>query len=332
MSQTALLTAPMVNPFPHQRTVFECIQLAGTQANYALITALTMQVYRFYVCFPDERAWIKALGNPDGYNELFFLHDYGAEVGVAHRFRRLLVVGNDNSYLGRLERIYILKGDRLWARFVASLIVLLALMQSLAGIINEAPIAKNQELSTMKNLLIGARVWLIGSAVCDLVITSSMIFIFDQYRRRTPWKQTDTIIKKLIFNTVETGAVTTIVAIVEAILFVLYPTNNLGQFPLNVRADMAPASLIATPYTEEIHWGQPDREQVTDLEALRTVHSTARVSIEISPEKSNSKPHGLGVLLLQLHWSAFETALEAEPHERSIITYIFSDSEPLIIF
>ncbi|KAJ7503609.1 hypothetical protein B0H11DRAFT_2355194 [Mycena galericulata] len=186
------------------------------------------------------------------------------------------------------RRIYILKGDRLWARFVASLIVLLALMQSLAGIINEAPIAKNQELSTMKNLLIGARVWLIGSAVCDIVITSSMIFILDQYRRRTPWKQTDTIIKKLIFNTVETGAVTTIVAIVEAILFVLYPTNNLGQFPasmlgplyalvlvvsLNVRADMAPASFIATPYTQEIHWGRPDPEQVTDLEALRTVHS-----------------------------------------------------------
>lgn len=43
---------------------------------------------------------------------------------------------------------------------------------------------------------------------------------------------------------------------------------------------MAPASLIATPYTEGIHWGRPDPEQVTDLEAFRAVHVTARVSTE----------------------------------------------------
>ncbi|KAF8207869.1 hypothetical protein K438DRAFT_1962138 [Mycena galopus ATCC 62051] len=204
------------------------------------------------------------------------------------------------------RRIYILKGDRLWARFVAWVIVLLALMQSLTGIINEARIANYEEVSKLKNLLTGARVWLIGSAVCDMVITSSMIFILNQYRRRTPWKQTDTIIRKLIFNTVETGAVTTIVAIVEAILFVLFPTTNLGQLPafmlgplyalmlvvsLNVRADMAPASLIATPYTEEINWGRPDPEQATDLRAVHTI--TARVSTEISPEQSDSKPRGL---------------------------------------
>ncbi|KAJ7431353.1 hypothetical protein B0H11DRAFT_859863 [Mycena galericulata] len=96
-------------------------------------------------------------------------------------------------------RIYILKGDQNLGAFCRFAIVLLVLMQSLAGIINEAPIAKNQDLSTMKNLLIGARVWLIGSAVCDIVITSSMIFILHQYRRRTPWKQTYTIIEKLIF-------------------------------------------------------------------------------------------------------------------------------------
>ncbi|KAJ6522958.1 hypothetical protein DFH09DRAFT_200119 [Mycena vulgaris] len=234
MSQTALLTAPM---------------LAGTQANWALITALTLQVYRFYVCFPDERAWTKALVY------LLYLLQLAQTAVMSHFAYAILVLrwGSSTAFVdlpwsslmspisGGLtsaivqiffaRRIYILKGDRLWARFVAWVIVLLALMQSLTGIINEARIARYEEVSKLKNLLTGARVWLIGSAVCDIVITSSMIFILKQYRRRTPWKQTDTIIRKLIFNTVETGAVTTIVAIVEAILFVLFPTTNLGQFP-----------------------------------------------------------------------------------------------------
>jgi hypothetical protein len=39
----------------------------------------------------------------------------------------------------------------------------------------------------------------------------------------TPWKKTDTIITKLIYHTVETGAVTAIVAILDMVLFLVYP-------------------------------------------------------------------------------------------------------------
>jgi hypothetical protein len=39
------------------------------------------------------------------------------------------------------------------------------------------------------------------------------------------------LITKLIFNTVETGAVTTIVATVEIVLFILFPATNLDQLP-----------------------------------------------------------------------------------------------------
>jgi len=53
----------------------------------------------------------------------------------------------------------------------------------------------------------------------------------NEYRNKTPWRKTDTLITKLIFNTVETGAVTTIVATVEIVLFILFPTTNLDQLP-----------------------------------------------------------------------------------------------------
>ncbi|KAJ7787307.1 hypothetical protein B0H14DRAFT_2629527 [Mycena olivaceomarginata] len=296
MSQTALLTGPMVNPFPHQITVFECIQLAGTQANWALITALALQV--FYSLFLLQLAQTAVMSH-------FTYAILVLKWGSSTRFRRPPVVELDVSYLRRLERIYILKGDRLWARFVAWIIVLLALMQSLAGIINEVRIANNEEVSKLKNFLTGARVWLIGSAVCDILITSSMIFIVRGFMLSfmapslTSPRVAQSVPQK---NSMEADRhLTTIVAIVEAILFVLFPKTNLGQFPafmlgplyalllvvsLNSRADMAPASLIATPYTEEINWGRPDPEQATDLEALRAVHITARVSTERTPRMS----------------------------------------------
>lgn len=51
----------------------------------------------------------------------------------------------------------------------------------------------------------------------------------NEYRRETPGTKTDTLLAKLMLITVETGAVTTIVAIVEVLLFIKFPTNNLHQ-------------------------------------------------------------------------------------------------------
>ncbi|KAJ7819546.1 hypothetical protein B0H14DRAFT_2836150, partial [Mycena olivaceomarginata] len=102
-------------------------------------------------------------------------------------------------------------------------------------------------VSELAHLTTGVKVWLIGSAVCDIVITATMIFILNEYRNKTPWKKTDTLITKLIFNTVETGAVTTIIATVGVVLFILFPATNLDQLH------------------GEIRWGRPG--DMTDQEA-----------------------------------------------------------------
>ncbi|KAF8210014.1 hypothetical protein K438DRAFT_1960241 [Mycena galopus ATCC 62051] len=103
-------------------------------------------------------------------------------------------------------------------------------MQCLAGITDVTRFAAvTTELSELEHFVTGVKVWLIGSAVCDIVITMTMTFILNDYRSKTPWKTTDTLLNKLIFNTVETGAVTTFVAIVGVVLFILFPATNLNQ-------------------------------------------------------------------------------------------------------
>jgi hypothetical protein len=88
--------------------------------------------------------------------------------------------------------------------------------------------------------------------VCDVVITVTMVIIvrpsssllpprfyvklllrtqLSEYRAATPWKGTDSLITKLIYNTVETGAVTSIVAVADVVLFITLPSTNLHQWP-----------------------------------------------------------------------------------------------------
>jgi hypothetical protein len=249
MSQFETLTAPM---------------LAGTQANWLLLGTLTLQVYKFHVCFPNERTWIKAL-----VYTIFCLEV--AQTGITSHFAySILVVGwGDPTIFGKLPwsslatpiftgitsvtvqiffawRIWNLKRDQLWARAVASLIVVLALMQSLAGIISDAIFAVTTEVAELARLVKGVKVWLYGSAVCDIVITMSMLFILTQYRRSTPWKKTDSLITKLIYNTVETGAGTSLVAIADAVLFTKFPDNNINQVPGFMLGKLYSNVLVAT--------------------------------------------------------------------------------------
>lgn len=87
--------------------------------------------------------------------------------------------------------------DPAFALTIISLLLQLALMQSLAAIISDARFAVTTEISEILKLMIGVKVrrvascrpvlarlnmnflqvWLFGSAVCDVVITVTMLII-----------------------------------------------------------------------------------------------------------------------------------------------------------
>ncbi|KAJ7173916.1 hypothetical protein C8R43DRAFT_1102489 [Mycena crocata] len=271
MSQFATLTAPMVCSVRLcQSHLSNPPQLVGTQANWALLGTLTLQVYKFHICFPHEKMAIKAL-----VYSLFLLEV--VQTGITSHFAySILVTGwGDPGVFVKLpwsslatpiftgitsavvqiffaRRIYILKGENIIYRVVAAVIVLLALMQSLAGIISDARFAVTTAVAELQNLMIGVKVWLIGAAICDVVITVTMIVILSQFRQKTPWKRTDSIITRLIYNTVETGAITTIVAIADVCLFIVYPANNLHQTPAFMLGKLYSNVLLVTLNTRAI--------------------------------------------------------------------------------
>ncbi|KAJ7474329.1 hypothetical protein FB451DRAFT_1248635 [Mycena latifolia] len=249
MSQYLLLTTPI---------------LVGTQLNWALLGTLSLQVYIFHISYPNERAWLKALVYTT------YLLDI-AQTAISSHFAFSLLCGGwgDPEALSDLPwssaagpiftglisaavqiffawRIYVLKGEKPLALAISVLIVVLALMQSLAAIITDCLFAASPKLSEIPNLMVGVKIWLIGSATCDLLITVTMIIILSRYRQKTPWKKTDGLITKLIYHTVQTGAVTSFVALVDVVLFIMYPGNYLHETPAFMLGKVYSNVLLAT--------------------------------------------------------------------------------------
>ncbi|PBK89866.1 hypothetical protein ARMGADRAFT_319255 [Armillaria gallica] len=70
-------------------------------------------------------------------------------------------------------------------------------------------------------------VFLAGSAVCDVMITSTIVFALYRAKSRTNFSQTTSAVTKIIRFTVETGLLTSAAAVIELILWISLPDYNI---------------------------------------------------------------------------------------------------------
>ncbi|KAF8153847.1 hypothetical protein B0H34DRAFT_661794, partial [Crassisporium funariophilum] len=88
--------------------------------------------------------------------------------------------------------------------------------------------------------------WLGGSAIIDVLITLTMTYILWKAGAASAFKSTSSNINKLITVTVETGMTTAIGALVETILFVVYPNNNMHSLLYVASCLLYSNTLLAT--------------------------------------------------------------------------------------
>ncbi|KAF7361158.1 hypothetical protein MSAN_01147600 [Mycena sanguinolenta] len=111
-------------------------------------------------------------------------------------------------------------------RVSAVVIVLTALTQFSASIWVGVQFERaSRDITKIALIRAPAETWLIGSFVCDLLIAVTMVAILVSARRLSSTKRTMFIINNLIINTVETGAVTAVLALTELILYELSPNT-----------------------------------------------------------------------------------------------------------
>ncbi|KAG8932216.1 hypothetical protein FRC02_001514 [Tulasnella sp. 418] len=137
---------------------------------------------------------------------------------------------------------------RLWklggSYIISGVIVVLALAQAIAAIVSGVWFQLLEDMAKAGVLRPPAIVWLGGSAAVDLIITASLVTYLS--RSSTGFSATDDIIAKVIRMTVETGACTTTAAILELVLFLVYPATNLYMIPALPLAKLYTNTLLAS--------------------------------------------------------------------------------------
>ncbi|KAJ7187777.1 hypothetical protein C8R46DRAFT_1094 [Mycena filopes] len=88
--------------------------------------------------------------------------------------------------------------------------------------------------------------WLTSTAACDLLITFSLVWIFSRQKKRSHFQRTSGIINRLIRFSVETGAVTSVGAIIEVVLWLTTHQYNVHFIFFLVLGKLYSNMLLAT--------------------------------------------------------------------------------------
>ncbi|KAJ7139085.1 hypothetical protein C8R44DRAFT_763872 [Mycena epipterygia] len=231
-----------IPPNVGQRTAPE---LYGMLFNFGLMGSLAVQVYHYYQSFPKDRISTKAIVYVVFVLELaqttimsYFAYTiFGSGYGNLGVFDKSALEWFPVCILGSLiagivqafyaYRLHTFSGSK----FAGGAVALLALLQVGSGI-GQGVISK---LATDRSKLSGkpicVTIWLVSSALCDLMIAGWMTFYLKRRRPMIMSQQLNDFITRLVRYTVETGAITALVAIIQLTVFLAFPINNFFETP-----------------------------------------------------------------------------------------------------
>ncbi|KAF8175505.1 hypothetical protein K438DRAFT_1979729 [Mycena galopus ATCC 62051] len=212
--------------------------------NWALLGSLVLQVYSYHqVYHKNDRAAIKWLVYVIFVLEIIFsmllthmnftaiITNWGNPDGFIFLSWSACTVTPGSGVMAAMVQIFF--AWRIWklnkhiiARCITVLIVLLALLQSISSIALTIVWKTKYQLSTillaevsiLKDL---TSLWLAGSLAVDILIAGVMVFSLMHSRRTSPIRRTETLINRIIVNTVETGVITAVTALLDLTLYLL---------------------------------------------------------------------------------------------------------------
>ncbi|KAJ1303214.1 hypothetical protein OPQ81_011413 [Rhizoctonia solani] len=215
--------------------------LLGTIVNIWLYGIMVTQTMVYYVSFPRDHRWIKMLVAymfiVDTLNSVF-------DVGLVWKYTITLfgdyeriqvsswwfnvepmmtVMISSSTQVFFAWRIAKLTGQ-VWMGWA---IAFSALIQFLAGTATSVGTFMLREFARFHELIVPVIIWLVLSAVTDVVITCVLSWYL--HTHRTGFSKTDDVITRLVRLTVQTGLITTVWATTDLIVYLCF-SNNLHVF------------------------------------------------------------------------------------------------------
>ncbi|KAI6110949.1 hypothetical protein EDD17DRAFT_473489 [Pisolithus thermaeus] len=218
---------------------FQGPSLIGLAINIFMHGLSTLQMYLYYTSYKKDRLWLKSL-----VMILYSLDTFHCAVTTYYIYNVLVInFGNEASLLrgswalaaaaastGLVSvavqhffawRVHVLTKNV----FVVAAIVLCSLA-NLAGSLGAAvSLAINPSIFLVPDLQIEVTIWLVGAVLADTIIAAALVWHLGRHKHLYP-ALTSTI-NRILRMTVQTGLVTTIVAIIN---LVCYLSNSMGAY------------------------------------------------------------------------------------------------------
>ncbi|KAJ7888177.1 hypothetical protein B0H14DRAFT_2694453 [Mycena olivaceomarginata] len=283
---------PPIPPDVGQRYLF------GMFFNYGLMGSLVVQVYRYYQAFPQDRMSTKAIVYAlfvlelaqTGIMTYFAYTVFGAGYGNLDVFDRSALEWFPVCILGSIiagivQLFYAYRVRAFSGSWIAGgLVTFLALVQIASGIAQGVISKQLEDRSRLTGKPIAVTIWLVSSAVCDILIAGFMtyyvrfhsqhavvthvyyvcIYALSSNAGHIRSSQMKNYIAKIVRYTVETGAITALVASLMVIVQHAFPENNYFETPSWVLGKLYSNNLLVLLNARAVTVGGRDYVHSTD--------------------------------------------------------------------
>ncbi|KAJ6548937.1 hypothetical protein B0H19DRAFT_1265720 [Mycena capillaripes] len=235
-------------------------QIIGYFLNWGLLGTLTLQLYLYYQAFPNDQTFTKclvysvymivlvqtALMTVDAIT--IFVAHYGVPFDIldspgnkGFEWFWLPIMSSLVAFIGQsfyAYRIYVLSKSWKMPLFIVT-VSMSANPDNFSNIYHL--VAPFLSLYGPMTNISGAKVALVGFALSDIIITTCLTYYL--LKSDTGFRRTHALILRLIWRTIETGCVTTVMALLTLLLVLTFP-NKSYYFTPAVVVPMAYANTL----------------------------------------------------------------------------------------
>ncbi|KAJ7291648.1 hypothetical protein C8J57DRAFT_1705172 [Mycena rebaudengoi] len=236
----------------------------GNAFNWMLMGTLMVQVYVYWRNFPKDRLGIKILVYAvfvvDLIQTAFGTHEawwsaikhWGNPAALQGApWTSVIAIPITCGLISAVVQIFY--AMRIWIlkttvipRLLAALIISIALTQSLAAIVGSSVLEANLTQANLIRLHPVFVLWLSGSFVADIIIAGSMIWILQTAKPRAWISPTESLLNRLIINSIQTGTVTVVCAGITLALFIHFTDKNYYYASAYILGKLYSNSFMAT--------------------------------------------------------------------------------------
>ncbi|KAF8965728.1 hypothetical protein BDZ97DRAFT_1810733 [Flammula alnicola] len=205
--------------------------LIGFTFNAILLGVMVTQVYLYYTSFKKDRTWIKIF-----VAVLFMFDILNTACDAAYLYMSLIVHFGDSPYLNVVTwlfymdpattgvivssvqsffawRIYVLTKSRI----LPLLIMLTAITGGVTAILTPAQVSKAPQFVEIQKAEVPIIIWLSSEVLGDILITTILVTYLSKHK--TGFERSDLLVDRIIRLAVQTGLVTSVVALINLIVF-----------------------------------------------------------------------------------------------------------------